>query len=314
VVEMRIDAHAHLVDRGWINDSFFLGLSRITAATLSKDTGIGPDAVQLMELMMPAFADRTGEQLVRTMDEGGIDKTVICAIDFGYLAHHARVPIQEQNQAVAEAAEKYADRLIPFFAVDPRRPEAVEWFERAIEDWKVRGLKLHPAVGFNPGDPECHPLYETCMEHDLPVLIHSGSQPAPFRSSFTRPASIDDFAADYPTLKIIMAHVGHNWWEEALLVGSVKPNVHFDFSGWQRAYRQRPELFYRMLRRLLDEVGPWRVFFGTDGPYLNALCPVRDWVAAVESPDLSSCPDITFSDDEKKIIMGESFERLIGGE
>jgi len=185
-------------------------------------------------------------------------------------------------------------------------------FEDAIEKWNVRGLKLHPAVGFFASEPECHALYEKCLEYDLPVIIHTGSQPAPFKSRYCRPIYIDDVAADFPGLKIIMAHAGHNWWEEAILVGSVKPNVHYDFSGWQKAFKLRPEVFYRMLRRLIDEVGPWRVFFGSDGPYLNMVCPLDKWVAAIEHPDLSPCPEVTFTDDEKTAIMGESFARLLG--
>lgn len=98
----------------------------------------------------------------------------------------------------------------------------------------------------------------------------------------------------------------------ALRVAGMKPNVYFDFSAWQITFSEHPEEFYRVLRRIIDDVGPWRVFFGTDGPYLNVVCPLDRWVAAVMEPDLSVCPEVSFSDEEKRIIMGDAFARLMG--
>jgi hypothetical protein len=42
----------------------------------------------------------------------------------------------------------------------------------------------------------------------------------------------------------------------------------------QRAFMESPAAFYRVLRQVLDAVGPWRVFFGTD----LSGCPVPDRV------------------------------------
>ncbi len=67
-----------------------------------------------------------------------------------------------------------------------------------------------------------------------------------------------------------------------------------------------------MLRTVIDHVGPWRVFFGSDGPYLNVLCPLENWVKAVTEPDLSSCPEVSFTPEETEIIMGKAFARLMG--
>ena len=262
--------------------------------------------------MIGAFADPTGDRLVETMDRAGVDTSVVFPLDYGLFTGEPGVPIEEQNFKVCEAARRHPGRLVPFFSIDPRRPEAVPLFEKAIAEWGVNGLKLHPCAGLYAGDEECKPLYEMCLDHDLPVLIHTGSQPAPFKSRYARPAFVDDVAAEFPELKIIMAHVGHNWWEEAVLVGSVKPNVCYDVSGWQPAIGEYPQVFYRMLRRLLDTVGPWRVFFGSDGPYLNGILPLEDWVAAVENPDLSKCPEVNFSDEEKRLVMVEAFARLAG--
>ena len=56
-----------------------------------------------------------------------------------------------------------------------------------------------------------------------------------------------------------------------------------------------------MLRRVLDETGPWRVMYGTDNPYLGPLLSSKDWVAAVKNAPNS---DFSFSKEEIDIVLG----------
>lgn len=309
---MIIDSHAHLVADGWVHDDLLLGLARVAAASAAKATGQPMDAAVLVSVLRGGLMDPTGEKLVAAMDQAGVDRSCVFPVDYGLLTGEPAVPIDEQNQAVSRAVRKFPDRLVGLFTVDPRRPGAVDLFCRAVEDWGLKGLKLHPATGFHPYDEIVYPLYNKCLEYKLPVLIHTGSQPAPAKSRFARPVDVDDVAADFPDLDIILAHAGHNWFEEALLVCGVKTNCYLDVSGWQREFLERPVAFYRVLRRILDTVGPWRVFFGSDGPYLNVLCPLERWVKAFREPDLSGCPDVAFSSEEMDIILGQAFARLLG--
>lgn len=309
---MIIDGHCHLVDEGWHDMSFFIGMARVATAPMGKLTGVYPDPAELIKNLMPLLADPTGEKLVGNMDAAGVDRTCVFTHDTGRQAGKPAVPIAEQNRIVGEAAARFPDRLLAFFSIDPRREGALDLFRKGVEDWGMKGLKLHPTSGFFPHDEACYPFYEKCLEYGIPVLFHTGNQPLPMKARFTQPIHVDDVAADFPDLSIIMAHVGHLLWHEALFVAIRKPNVYFDFSDWQATFNERPEEFYGMLRRIIDDLGPWRVFFGTDGPYLNVLCPLDKWVNAIKEPDLSSCPEVSFTDEEKRIIMGDAFARLLG--
>lgn len=309
---MIIDCHTHLINEDWHVPSFFIGEARVVTAMLGKLTGEQPDALEVVKNVMPVIADRTGEKRVAIMDAAGIDKSCIFAHDSGLLAGEPPASMEEQNRVIAEAAARFPDRLIPFFSIDPRRSEALGLFKRAVEDWGMKGLKFHPTAGFFPYDEVCYPFYERCMEYKIPVLFHTGSQPAPLKFRFTQPINIDDVAADFPDLPIIMAHVGHELWREALMVAGIKSNIYFDFSGWQLFIGAHPEEFYRMLRRVIDDIGPWRVFFGTDGPVLEVIMPTDQWVKAITEPDLSPCPEVSFTAEEKRIIMGDAFARLLG--
>lgn len=306
---MIIDAHVHLVGEGWVHEIFLLNMARVAAAGMGKTTGETPDAALLVDAVKSGLVDTTGEKLVADMDRAGVDHSCIFAVDYGLLTGEPGVPIAEQNRLIAEAVQRFPGRLTGFCAVDPRRPEAPDLLRQAVEEWGLRGLKLHPTPGFYPYDPAAYSLYEMCAEYKIPVLIHTGSQPGPMKSRFARPVYVDDVAADFPELPIIMAHCGHHWWEEALLVCSVKPNCYVDISGWQREYLEHPAVFYGFLRRLIDAIGPWRIFFGTDGPYLNVLCPLEQWVRAVREPNGGEA--FSFTKEEIDIIMGRAFARLL---
>lgn len=307
---MNIDAHVHLVGEGWIDDQFFLNMARIVAAGAGKITGEVPDAAALLAGVKDSLMDPSGEKLVAEMDAAGVDRSCVFVVDYALLTGEPGVSIEEQNRLVAEAVKRFPDRLVGFFSIDPRRPQALDMFRRAVEDWGLKGLKLHPAPGWYAYDKVVYPLYEQCLEYKLPVLVHTGSQPGPMKSRFCRPVYVDDAASDFPELPIIMAHSGYQWWEETLLVCSVKPNCYVDVSGWQREYLEDPLLFYRMLRRMIDALGPWRVFFGTDGPYLNVLCPLGNWVAAFRQPRVPF-GEVAFTEEELDIVMGRAFARLL---
>jgi uncharacterized protein len=308
---MIIDSHVHLVGKDWIDRSFFIGTGRVAVAPMGKETGIYPDAEALVDNLTPLIEDTTGEKTIANMDEAGVDKSCIFTVDYGLLAGEPVLSMEEQNKLIVEAAARFPDRLIPFFTVDPRREGGLDLFKRAIEDWGMKGLKLHPTSGYFPYDPVVYPFYEKCMDYSIPVLIHTGSQPAPLKFRFAQPINVDDVAADFPDLPIIMAHVAHSMWQEALLVAEIKPNIYFDFSGWQMRFLSHPAEFYRMLRAVIDQIGPWRVFFGTDGPYYNVLCPWGTWVKAITEPDPGVCPEVSFTPEEAEIIMGKAFARLM---
>jgi uncharacterized protein len=308
---MIIDSHVHLLGKGWLHPSLGWGGARIAAAAMSRKTGERPDLTTLAETGLAYLSDATAAKFVPIMDTAGIDKACVFSIDFGLVAGEPEVPIEEQNRLVAQAAEDFPGRLIPFFTIDPRRPGSVEMFSRAVEEWGMKGLKLHPTSGYFASDEICYPLYEKCMEYGVPALIHAGPINAPLKSRFAMPIYVDDVAADFPDLPIIIAHVGLGMWQEALHIASMKTNIFFDISAWQMFFAFYPEDFYRMLRRVVNTLGPWRVFFGSDTPMLDFQCPIQNWVKAVREPNLSSCPEVSFKQEEIEIIMGKAFAKLL---
>jgi len=310
---MIVDAHVHLYDDGWIPKPFLRGLGQVVSANMARPTGEFADPDVLVASATEQLRDPTGDALIADMDEAGVDMSVVFPVDYALATDEPSsgtpecVPIAEQNRIFGEIAKKHAKRLVHLVAVDPRRKDAVSIFEKGVTEQGARGLKLHPTAGFYPDDPVCYPLYRKALELGVPVLFHTGTQPAPMKAKYSRPIFVDSAAADFPDLKIIMAHVGHCWWEEALALAGTKWNLYVDFSGWQRMFIIEPKKFYAMLRTALDEIGPWRVMYGTDNPYLKLMFPSKNWVQAVQD---AAGSDFAFSSEEIDIILGQAAVQL----
>lgn len=177
------------------------------------------------------------------------------------------------NEEVAEAAAANPDVLIPFASIDPARGRAgVRMARRLAEEHGVRGFKFHPNVQrFYPDDRSAYPLYEVIEELGLPAVFHTGQTGigagAPggggIRLKYSNPIHLDDVAADFPGLPIVLAHPSFPWQEEALAVAVHKPRVHIDLSGWSPKYF--PPLLVRYANSLLQD----KVLFGSDFPLIT---------------------------------------------
>ena len=206
------------------------------------------------------------------------------------------------NEEIAAVAAANADVLIPFASVDPRRPDAVERVERLIRDHAVRGFKFHPNIqAFFPNDRLAYPLYEVIQAAGLPALFHTGHSGigsglpggGGIRLKYSNPIHVDDVAADFPELTIVLAHPSFPWQDEAISVALHKRQVYIDLSGWSPKYF--PEQLVRYANTLLRD----RVLFGSDYPMIT---PDR-WLA-----DFERAP---FKDEVRPLILKENAARLL---
>ncbi|MER6049181.1 amidohydrolase family protein [Streptomyces sp. NPDC001793] len=226
---------------------------------------------------------------------------VIFTVDAESATGTAPVP----NEDVAEAAAANADVLIPFASIDPFRGKAgVRQARRLVEEYGVRGFKFHPSIqGFFPNDRSvAYGLYEVIEETGALALFHTGQTGigagvpggGGIRLKYSNPLHVDDVAADFPHLKIILAHPSFPWQDEALAVATHKPGVHIDLSGWSPKYF--PPQLVQYANTLLKD----KVLFGSDFPVLT---PDR-WLA-----DFAR---LSIKDEVRPKILKENAARLLG--
>ncbi|MFB6781534.1 amidohydrolase family protein [Streptomyces sp. NPDC056352] len=228
----------------------------------------------------------------------------MAAVAFTVDAEHATGTPPVPNEEVAEEAAANPDVLIPFASIDPFRGKAgVREARRLVEEYGVKGFKFHPSIqGFFPNDRLAYPLYEVIEETGTVALFHTGQTGigagvpggGGIRLKYSNPMHVDDVAADFPNLKIILAHPSFPWQDEALAVATHKPGVHIDLSGWSPKYF--PPQLVQYANSLLQD----KVLFGSDYPVLT---PDR-WLA-----DFDKLP---IKDAVKPKILKDNAARLLG--
>jgi predicted TIM-barrel fold metal-dependent hydrolase len=177
------------------------------------------------------------------------------------------------NEEIAELAHKHSDVAIPFASIDPHRgADGVRLAKKLISEYGVKGFKFHPSTqAFYPNDPIAYPLYEVIAEAKLPALFHTGQTGvgagtpggSGIRLKYANPMLIDDVAADFPDMPIILAHPSFPWQEEALSVATHKPQVYIDLSGWSPKYF--PPILVQYANTLLKD----KILFGSDYPVIT---------------------------------------------
>ncbi|MEU6117559.1 amidohydrolase family protein [Streptomyces sp. NPDC047117] len=225
---------------------------------------------------------------------------VVFTVDAESATGTAPVP----NEEVAEAAADNADVLIPFASLDPHRGRAaVKQARRLVEEYGVRGFKFHPSIqAFFPNDRLAYELYEVIEETGAIALFHTGQTGigagvpggGGIRLKYSNPLHVDDVAADFPHLKIILAHPSFPWQDEALAVATHKPGVHIDLSGWSPKYF--PPQLVQYANTLLKD----KVLFGSDYPVLT---PDR-WLADFDKLEIKEAV--------RPKILKENAARLLG--
>jgi predicted TIM-barrel fold metal-dependent hydrolase len=207
------------------------------------------------------------------------------------------------NDEVLAAARANPDVLIPFGSVDPHKGKLAVREARDLIEAGVRGFKFHPNTqAFWPNDQAFFPLYDVIAEAGLIALFHSGTTGigagmpggGGVRLKYSNPMAVDDVAAEFPGLDIILAHPSFPWQEEALAIAVHKPNVYIDLSGWSPKYF--PEILIQYTNTRLRH----KMLFGSDFPLIT---PDR-WLADFEK--------LPIRDEVRPLVLKENAAKLLG--
>lgn len=197
------------------------------------------------------------------MEQYGIDMSVLLPVGSEALG---RIP-----QMVKESPEKY----IPFFWIDVGDIErSIEALQAAVQDWGCKGVKFQVLLQHcYPDERRLYPVYEKCSELGLVVLFHSGAVAftqefgIPHITKYAHPLHADEVAFDFPEMSIILAHMGGNYFYEALIMAEKHSNIFLD-----TAYlpffckRMLPDVTpIQMIQRGVEILGPERILYAYEG-------------------------------------------------
>jgi len=214
------------------------------------------------------------EDFIAMMDAAGIDVAVLLGED-QETTFNKKVP----NDIVAELARAYPERFVGFAGVDPHKGEAgVESLRSDVIGLGLRGAMISPWEHLMFCDDERYfPVYETCIELDIPIWIHTSfnlSRQIPME--YGHPLHLDRVAVKFPDLKIIAGHAGWPWVTEMVAVAWRHPNVYMEISGIRQKYMGMPGTGWEPLIHYGNSVLQDKVLFATAWPLLPLEQAVQD--------------------------------------
>jgi uncharacterized protein len=210
--------------------------------------------------------------------------TVDCESQLG----RRRIP----NEEVARFAADNRDMMIAFASIDPHKGKmGAREARRLIEEYGVRGFKFHPTLqGCYPNDRMAYPIYEVIAEYKLPAVFHSGhsGMGSGMRGGgglllkYSEPIHLDEVAADFPDMKVVIAHPSWPWQDQALSICLHKPNVYIDLSGWS------PKYFAPQLIQYANTLLRHKMLFASDFPLIRPDRWLSDFETAGFRPEVHS--------------------------
>jgi hypothetical protein len=235
------------------------------------------------------------EELIASMDECGIEQSVIC----GFPWNETEL-CSLHNQYLIDSASRYPDRLIVFILLLFSDPE---WSAIELDRGIKNGAKGVGEIAFyhremTAQDTESmRPVFSEMEKKGIPILLHTNehlghSYPGKGRTPLE---AFYQFALTFPSLPILLAHWGGGlpFYELMPEVAKAMTNVYYDTAA-------SPFLYSKQIYRIVSEiVGAEKIIFGSDFPLVRP----RRYFQELEESGLS------IEDREK--ILGLNFLRFL---
>jgi predicted TIM-barrel fold metal-dependent hydrolase len=260
-----------------------------------RDEYVKSDPCFSLLYSQPKARIATAEELLASMDEAGIDLSVV--LNAGWVSHELCV---KTNDYILDSVSRYPTRLVGFCAIQPGAGDAaIAELERCAKAGaKGIGELRSDVQGFDLADKKTmKPLVDAALKHDLIFMTHS-SEPVGHeysgKGSIT-PDILYSFITAFPNLKLVCAHWGGGLPFYALMpeVGKALANVFFDTAATVFLYK--PEIFEQVSRI----TGSDKILFGTDYPLMHQ----NRVIAQIQSARLTK--------EDKARILGANAQKLL---
>ena len=201
----------------------------------------------------------------RMMDELGVEKAIIIPFNDPWLMS-MEFTIDAVHKNLYEMKQRYPGKFYAFADIDTRNTsaESVEAIRKAIEDYGLDGIKIHPNnTGIDLDSAYNQAIFAYAQENNIPVVIHSYPNSENDRCAAYR---IVNVLKQYPDLIAIVSHMGAYQWEQ-LLPTRAYVDISAILPDYVRAYGT-PKT-----NEILRSFGADRLIFATDYPDSRILEP-----------------------------------------
>lgn len=200
-----IDFHTHLLNP---NLSFSRLYDKIAISLFAKKLGTNKD--ELINKKYDAFV----QTLINNIQTSKyVKKSVLLPVDskvnsLGYEVHRDNT-VCSFNEDIYKEYQKYPNEIIPFFSINPNRKDAIDLIDKYVA-LGFKGAKLLQNYwDIDINDKKYIPYFEKIKSHDLPIIIHIGSEYAVPSNSKYEKIEVANQAIQIGC-KVVLAHFGVN--------------------------------------------------------------------------------------------------------
>lgn len=207
------------------------------------------------------FKDIEVPELLDAMGRAGVEKCI--------LSTEAERPSPHVLQFVNE----HPDKFVLSASIDPRRGmHAVRALEKMARDFPTVLARITPFMvgGLPPNDKVYYPVYQKCIELDMPIAVNTGIPGPPMPGECQNPMYLDEVCVFYPELKLVMAHGADPWWDVAIRLMIKYHNLYLQTSAFA------PKYFPPQLIQFMNTRGQDKILFASDHPVLSFERCVRE--------------------------------------
>jgi hypothetical protein len=233
------------------------------------------------------------KDMIESLDRLGIQWSAVSDLSGG----SDPKSIRNSNDIVLKAMKEYPNRILGQCRINPGYPrEALQEIDRCIDQGMVMLGELYDEYKIN--DPVYYPIIERCIEHKIPLLVHSAATLGLWRKGYPTSGSslttsiAEDFVEVgllYPEAMIICGHIGGGGdWEYACRVLREAPSIYAETSG--------SVADEAMIDMAIENLGVDRLLFATDTNYESGVGKIM-------------CAKL--NDQERKKIFFDNFNNLL---
>lgn len=214
-----------------------------------------------------------------------VDRAIVFGINSLALGMHT------PNESIAEYSNAHSDKIIGFMSIDPNSRNALEELDYCVKTLGLQGIKMSPVYqDYHPSDERARRVHRRAEQLGLPILTHAAFHSiSSTRMELANPLLYDPVAREFPNLKIVLAHIGLPWFQDAMVMVRKHENVYADVSpafhrGW----------LYQALAMFQEFDVSHKLLLGSDFPIssseqvIDCLQNINQIVEGTELPRIES--------------------------
>lgn len=218
-----IDIHTHLLSSDVAFDRFY---DKLALRFFAKKFGMNPKA-----LVNDPYGEYTRALVESVRGSQHVEKIVLFGVDARVdeagETLHKDITVCATNEDVAALYRGNEDVIIPFFSINPKRPDALDLIDRYADAGFVGAKFLQNYWGVDTREERYRPYFDKLAQRGLPLIVHVGSESSVH--SFKSCESIE--MLDQPLeagVQVICAHMALTYEPRQIFKALSKNPKHFN--------------------------------------------------------------------------------------